>query len=307
MSKQKVKRDIYQEVTDRIIEQLEAGTPSWVKPWKGGNSAVSYMPYNADSKRAYSGINVLMLMSSPYSSNGWLTYKQAHKRGGQVIKGNKGTLVTLFKKATGSKTNSEGDKESFSYYLIRGYTVFNLEQIEWTGTTDRKTGETIPANPPEQPSPDELTSTTADQLAAAVQANVRVGGNKACYIPSADQICIPALKQFSTQDEYDSTLLHELTHWTGHTSRMDRMKNFGKRFGDDAYAFEELVAELGQAFLCAQMGIPHEQLQHSSYIAIWLKVLKGDKKAIFTASSQARQSNEWIHENSSTALEELAA
>ena len=303
MAIKKPKRDIYQEVTDRIIEQLEAGTPKWCKPWKSGQSATPYMPYNADSKRAYSGINVLLLMSSPYDSNGWLTYNQAHKRGGQVPKGTTGTHITLFKPSKG--TDSEG--EEFSYFLIRDYTVFNLEQIDWIGTTDRDTGKRIEPRPPEMPTPEELSNTSADQLCAAVNATVIVGGNRACYIPSADQINIPALKQFNSQVEYDSTLLHELTHWTGHTSRMDRMKNFGKRFGDEAYAFEELVAELGQAFLCAQMGIPHEELQHSSYIASWLKTLKGDKKAIFTASSQARQANEWIHKHSTTTLEELAA
>jgi antirestriction protein ArdC len=168
----KAKRDIYQEVTDRIIKQLEEGTPPWVKPWKGGNSADPYMPYNADSRRAYSGINVLLLMSQGFSSNGWMTYKQAAARGGQVMKGEKGTLVTLFKPSKGT----DKDGEEFSYFLIRGYTVFNMDQIDWSADD---------ANPPSTPEPSEIAGTTADQLAQAIGCDLHIGGNKACYIPSA--------------------------------------------------------------------------------------------------------------------------
>jgi antirestriction protein ArdC len=294
----KQKRDIYQEVTDRIIEAIEAGTLPWLKPWKDGSNADPSMPYNADTGRAYSGINVILLMceASQYNSQGWMTYNQAKKRGAQVMKGEKGTQVTLFKPCKGTnKTTGEAE----AYFLLRAFTVFNVDQIDWSAEG---------CKPPALPVSPLPTETHFDSLAASVGCDLRVQGNRACYIPSADQVHMPHHDQFKSTDEYNSTGYHELGHWTGHTSRMDRMANFGKRFGDEAYAFEELVAELSSAFLCAQTGVKAE-LRHDSYIASWLKVLKDDKKAIFTASSQARQANEWLIANSTLAAlkEDLAA
>ncbi len=275
-----IKRDIYQEVTDRIIKAIEEdSTMPWLKPWKDGKTANAAMPYNADTGRAYAGINVLLLMMEPYQSNGWMTYKQAKKRGAQVMKGETSTQVTLFKPYKGKDKVTGEDK---AFFIIRGYNVFNVEQIDWTG-----------ANAPALPISPLPSDTHFDSLAQSVGCDLRIQGNRACYIPSQDQVHMPHHDQFKSTDEYNSTGYHELTHWTGHTSRMDRQKNFGKRFGDDAYAFEELVAELGSAFLCAQTGVTAE-LRHDGYIKNWLKVLKGDNRAIFTASSQARQANEYI-------------
>lgn len=281
----KQKRDVYQEVTDRIVEQLEKGTLPWVKPWKdGNNTACPNMPYNAATKRAYSGINVLLLACMPFASNGWMTFKQAKDRGGYVRKGEQGSMVTLFKPVSkdSGETDENGKPILKGYALLRSYCVFNVEQIEWPEGSKE----------PEAPEPGEIAGTSADELAAVLKCDLRIQGTKACYIPSADQVHMPALKLFKDQDNYNATLLHELTHWTGHKSRCDR--DLRNRFGDDAYAFEELIAEMGAAFLGMQMGIPYENLQHDSYIASWLKVLKDDKKAIFAASSQARQSNEWV-------------
>ena len=146
--------------------------------------------------------------------------------------------------------------------------------------------------------------TSINALAARVGADVRHGGTKAFYAPQGDYVGMPTADSFASPDAYAATLAHELVHWTGHKSRCDRQ--FGKRFGDDAYAFEELVAEIGSAFVCAQMGIPLENLQHSSYIASWLKVLKADKRAIFTASSQAKRSSEFLITNEPV-IEEIAA
>ena len=295
--KAKVKRDIYQEVTDKIIDALEGGSMlPWLKPWKDSAGAVdAAMPYNADTGRPYSGINILLLWAegAEYASNGWMTYRQAQGRGAQVRKGEKGSMVTLFKPCKGKDRDTGEDK---SFFILKSFTVFNVEQIEWPEGS----------RPPAEPVALLPVTTTFTELAEAVGCDLRIQGNKACYIPSADQVHMPHHDQFRSTDEFNSTGFHELTHWTGHKARMDR--DFSGRFGSEAYAVEELVAELGSAFLCAQTATPLTELRHDSYIASWLKVLKGDKKAIFTASSQARQANEWLIEQAGDfAAAQLAA
>ena len=288
----KQKRDIYQEVTDKFIEALEAGTAPWSKPWKDGKNTDPSMPHNAHTGRPYSGINVMLLWAEgqAYNSNGWLTYRQAAERGAQVMKGEKGSMVTLFKPCTGKDKQTGEDK---SFFLLRAFTVFNVEQCDWSAED---------CKPPKEYEPQIAPNTAFTDIAKAVGCDLRIQGNRACYIPSADQVHMPHLDQFESEEHFDSTGYHELTHWTGHTSRKDRLKPFTVRFGDEAYAFEELVAEIGSAYMCAQTGTHTDELFHhnASYLQSWLKVLKGDKKAIFTASSQARQANEYI-------LEALAA
>lgn len=291
-----IKRDIYQEVTDKIIKAIEEGsTMPWLKPWKDGKTANAAMPYNADTGRAYAGINVLLLMMEPYQSNGWMTYKQAKKRGAQVMKGETSTQVTLFKPYKGKDKVTGEDK---AFFIIRGYNVFNVEQIDWTAEG---------CKPPALPISPLPSDTHFDSLAASVGCDLRIQGNRACYIPSADQVHMPHLDQFDSIDHFDSTGYHELTHWTGHKDRLDRMKKF-TRFGDEAYAFEELVAEIGSAYMCAQTGTHTEEIFHhnASYLQNWLKVLKNDNRAIFTASSQARQANEYILAALATQAQEAA-
>ncbi len=276
------KRDLYQEITNKIIEQLEGGNIPWLKPWKDGKNADPSMPYNAATGRAYNGVNVLILWSTNFESNGWLTYKQAQSLGGNIKKGQKGQTVTFWKffKKTDKLTNEET-----SFPMLRAYTVFNVEQCENL--------ENLP-----QVKPIITEATTALELALTNGATVKHHGNEAFFSPSSDCITMPPQSNFNSIDNYESILLHELTHWTGHHNRLDR--DFSGRYGSESYAFEELIAEMGSAFLCASFGVTECISKNASYIKSWLKVLKSDKRAIFTASSQSKKATEYLIENNQT-------
>ena len=263
--------DIYQTVTDRIIASLEQGTAPWLKPW-AANKCGAVGPYNAATGRPYNGINWLVL-----GEGGWLTFKQAKELGGSVRKGEKGTAIVFW---SFPKVKQDDGTEKVVPFA-KGYTVFAVEQCDGLDAAKLKAPQPIVAG-----------ETNINLIAAAAGAQVRHGGSSAHYSPTGDYIQMPSADAFESADAYAGTLAHELVHWTGHQSRCDRQ--FGKRFGDDAYAFEELVAEIGSAFVCAQTGIPLEGLQHDRYVASWLKVLKGDKRAIFTASSQAKKAAEFL-------------
>lgn len=267
------KRDIYQEVTDRIVAALEAGTVPWLRPWRDDASGSALEPYNAATSRPYNGVNLLILGSMPFADLGWLTFKQALDLGGNVRKGERGTGV-VFWKFDRVKDEETGEEKTVPF--ARMYTVFNVSQCENLDPAKVKR----PAAPVEG-------QTDMNAVATRVGAIVRHGGNKAFYTTAGDFVQMPSLSAFKSADHYQGVLAHELTHWTGHRSRCNR--EFGARFGDRAYAFEELVAEIGSAFLCARQCIPLETLQHPSYVASWLEVLKGDKRAIFTASSKAKE------------------
>jgi antirestriction protein ArdC len=270
-----MKKDIYQTITDQIITALEQGAAPWVKPWSN-----SGMPRNAISGREYSGINTVLLAMSSYASPLWLTYNQAKAAGGQVRKGEHGTTVVFFKPLRISDANNPEAKEK-SIPLLRSFTVFNVQQMD--GLPEKYTLASKPQ-----------LDNFADNEEAEIylgKAIIEHGKSKACFIPSADVIFMPNKIDFKSIPDYYATGLHELTHWTGHKSRLAR--DFSGRFGDSAYAFEELIAELGAAFLCAHCGIDG-QLQHASYIQSWLKVLKSDKRAIFTAAAAARKASEFI-------------
>lgn len=266
-------RDIYQEVTDRIITSLESGSVPWLRPWRDNNSGCSMEPYNAATGRPYNGINLLILGSMPYSDLGWMTFKQAQELGGNVRKGEHGTMV-IFWKFDRCKDKDSGETKVVPF--ARGYTVFNVAQLENIEEAKLK-----------RPAAPVAGQTDINALAQRVGAIIRHGGNKAFYTTAGDYVSIPSLDAFKNINHYQATLAHELTHWTGHEKRCNRQ--FGKRFGDAAYAFEELVAEIGSAFLCAHHGIALEGLQHPQYVKGWLEVLKGDKRAIFTASSKAKE------------------
>ena len=275
MDGKEMKKDVYQEITDKIIDALEKGVAPWVKPWASCGA-----PRNAVTGREYSGINLLLLAMSPYASPLWLTYNQAKASGGQVRKGEHGTQVVLFKPFTVTDKNDAKSKEK-TIPLLRSFMVFSVEQID--GLPEKYTQ----ANRPH------LDSFADNEKAEALlaKASIEHGKSKACFIPSADVIYMPNKTSFRSVPDYYATGLHELTHWTGHKSRMAR--DFNGRFGDAAYAFEELIAELGAAFLCAYSSIDG-QLQHENYIGNWLKVLKNDKRAIFTASAAARKAAEFL-------------
>lgn len=278
------KKDVYQDVTNRIIAALESGAAPWLKRWDDDRNApaVLGMPYNAASKSGYNGVNVLLLWierdERGFSSDGWMTYKQAEKAGGNVKADEKGTQIVFFKRFEITETNDDGEAETKRIPLLRYFTVFNMDQIEG-----------IEAAKPEAM---EAHSTDVLELARTVGCNVTHGGNQACYIPAVDRVQMPKPEQFHNADHYEATLAHELTHWTGGKKRLDRPMQ--GRFGSRDYAFEELVAELGAAFICAQYGVVNQELRHEGYIEHWLGKLNDDKKFIFKASSQARQAVEWL-------------
>jgi len=269
-------RDIYQETTDRIVAAIERGTAPWLKPWNGKSGGM--LPFNAVSGRPYNGINLLILCTSDYSALGWLTYKQAAGLGGNVRKGEKGTTVVFW------QFNKRRDDETGDARVVpfaKAYTVFNVEQCE--GLDPSK----IIVPPPAVAG-----ASWANDIAARHNVTLEHGGDRAYFNASRDFVRMPSAADFKTPEAYQATLAHELTHWTGHKDRLAR--EFGKRFGDSAYAFEELVAEIGSAFLCAAHGVALDALQHPEYVANWLEVLKGDKRAIFTAASKAKIAAEYL-------------
>ena len=299
-------RDTQQEVTDRIVAALENGTAPWVKPWKSVGGADGCVDHNLTNGREYNGVNVILLWMTRdergYNRTGWVTYKQAKKLGGNVKRGEKGTQVVLWKPVKGKgKTAEAADNRRGDYLLCRTYTVFNVEQCE-----------NLPAKfdvkpVDDSPKAEEARIAACEEFAKNTDANIEHGGNRAFYQPTADSIRLPEFAQFKTDGDYYSTLFHELTHWTGIEKRCDR--DLRNRFGSEAYAAEELIAELGAAFLCAQHGIDGK-LQHANYIENWLKVLKNDKRAIFTAASKAKQAVKFLNDcqaNEDAATDKVAA
>jgi antirestriction protein ArdC len=269
---------IYQDVTNSIIEQLEKGAIPWVKPWRADNSADK----NFISQKPYQGVNRLILgmssMIQGFNNPAWASYKQWESKGGQVRKGEKGTRIVFYSPV--SKENKQtGVTES--YNVLKGYTVFNASQVD---------GLDIVYVPPEESAftPNEL----AEQRIVKTGAMISHGSDAAFYMPSQDRIQLPNKSAFDNESSYYATAFHELTHWTGSESRLDR--NLKGKFGNPAYAFEELVAEMGAAFLCADYGIQGE-LRHAGYIQSWLKALKEDSKAIFKASALAQKAADYIN------------
>src|SRR5438067_8732107 len=271
-------RDIYQEVTDRIVAALENDTVPWLRPWRDHKSGSVLEPYSAATGRPYNGVNLPVLGTMPYADLGWLTFNQAKELGGSVRKGERGTGVVFWKFESREDTDT-GETKTVPF--ARLYTVFNIAQCDGLDETKLK-----------RPAAPVAGQTDMNAVATRVGAIVRHGGNKAFYTTAGDFVQVPSAAAFRSGDHYQATLAHELTHWTGHEKRCNR--EFGKRFGDQSYAFEELVAEIGSAFLCARTGIALDGLQHPSYIASWLRVLKEDKRAIFTASSKAKQAAEFL-------------
>lgn len=284
------KLDVYTRITNEIVQYLEQGVRPWQKPWDAGEIGIPQR-HNGEP---YHGVNILMLwlsaMSRGYSNPSWMTFDQARKLGAHVRKGETGTLVVYANTITKVDTDDLGAEIEKIIPFMRGYKVFNVEQID--GLPEK-----YYAKPAAQPILDE-----AQRLAAVeaffnrTGARVNHGGSKAYYTQSADFIQLPEFAAFRDGLSYYATRAHETVHWTKHPQRLDR--NFGQtpRFGDEAYAMEELVAEIGAAFLCADLGIaPEAREDHAAYIASWLKVLKSDKHAIFTAASHSQRAVAHLH------------
>ncbi len=276
-------------VTDRIITELKEGVPPWVKPWAGQVKGVNFTPGNAVSGRPYSGINVLILwaaaLDKQYPTHGWATFQQANSIGASVRKGEKATQVVFVKRMVDEETEKKST-------MMKAYPVFNLAQLD-----------NVPPQYTEAPPPieEDATHDAALQLMKDCGMKVTHGGNRAAFYPGRDEIVMPPFGSFKSETDYWGTLWHEGTHWTGAKKRLDRQ--FGKRFGDKAYSFEELVAELGSAFTCARLGIPGT-FRSSSYIDHWLKILGDDNRAIFTAASYASQAANYIAEQSHAVQED---
>jgi antirestriction protein ArdC len=278
------RRDLYQEVTDAIVAELEQGVAPWVRPWHVADPG---LPRNGATGRPYHGLNVVLLWAAAnrkgYGSSEWLTYRQARQRGGHVRKGERSALITFWKFLERQERDAEtGETVTRTVPFLRCYHVFNREQCE--GLPEPKASPLAALSEQER-------HQRAETFLAATGADLRHGGGRAFYSPLGDYVQLPPFATFRSGAEYYGTGLHELTHWTGHASRCGR--DFASRFGDDAYAAEELVAELGAAFLCAELGIDG-RLQHPEYLASWLAVLRNDKRAVFTASSKAREAAEYL-------------
>src|SRR5882757_7843504 len=287
-----MKTDVYQRITDQIVSDLEKGVRPWFKPWNVEHAAGRITRPLRGNGIPYQGINVLMLwsaaMAKGYAAPIWMTFRQALELKAHVRKGEEGSLVVYADKIIRTETDAKtGEEAQRAIPFMKGYTVFNVEQIE--GLPEHFYGK--PALRAETIRRIER----AEAFLAATGAAVRHGGNRAYYNVTGDFVQMPPFENFRDTESYYATLAHETTHWTRHASRLDR--DFGrKRFGDEGYAMEELVAELGSAFLCADLELtPEVREDHASYIASWIQVLKDDKRAVFTAASHAQRAADFLH------------
>lgn len=289
---QSPKQDIYARITGQIVAALETGVRPWVRPWHAEYAAGRITRPLRQNGQPYAGINILSLWTSAtvqgFAAPVWMTFRQASELGGRVRKGEKGSLVVYANSITRNETDpATGDEVARDIHFLKGYTVFNVEQIEG-----------LPAqySAPAAPRLDVPARIShAESFFAATGASLSHGGTRAFYRPSTDTIVLPAFEAFRDAESYYATLAHETTHWTAHESRLAR--DFGgSRFGSEGYAIEELVAELGAAFLCADLDLALEPREdHASYIATWLQVLKNDTRAIFTAASHAQRAADFIN------------
>jgi antirestriction protein ArdC len=283
--------DLYTRITNRIIAELETGTRPWLQPWNAEHAAGRITRPLRHNGIAYRGINVITLWltaaSRGYACPFWLTYKQAQTLGAQVRKGEQGELVVYANRITKIETGETGEETERAIPFLKGYTVFNAEQID-----NLPPHFTVLAAPALDPV---ARIAHAETFFAHTKADIRHGGDRAYFAISVDRVQMPPFETFRDAEAYYAILAHECTHWTRHETRLHR--DFGrKRWGDEGYAAEELVAELGSAFLCADLGLmPEPRADHAAYIASWLRALKNDKRAIFTAAGHAERAAAFLH------------
>lgn len=309
--------DLYQKVTDRIVQALEKGAAPWRKPWRSTvkSSSSGPLPVNVLTGNFYSGVNVLLLWMATeekgFKTDCWLTYRQAQTLGGQVRKGEISTETVIFmpyetqaEDANGNKLfDADGKPLRVQRTMLKPNFLFNIDQCDG-----------LPANivtRPHSSSVSELPGAVGMSTKKRVLAMVHKMGltihfrpqNRACYSRRSDSVMMPEAEQFFTPADYWSTLLHEMVHATGHEKRLSRegITLPLKKFGDPVYAFEELIAEMGSAFLCAQLGV-FGDVQHDSYIQSWLTVLKEDKRALFRACRHAREASEFLLQHTSAGV-----
>jgi antirestriction protein ArdC len=295
--------DLYATTTARIIEALEQGTPPWVRPWSTIPEAI---PMNAQSRRPYRGINFTMLSLEAarygYPVNRWLTFRQALDLGAHVRKGEQGTPIVFWQlrrigvvsDAFPEHDDDPPELRGKVYPLLRSFTVFNVAQTD--GLDPRNTEPSVRTWVPEA---------KAEELLLMSGARFRIGGARAFYQPASDEIHLPAPAAFPNASSYYNVALHELTHWSGHPARCNR--DLGGRFGDSSYAVEELIAELGSAYTMARLELElTPRVDHAQYLQSWLRVLKADKRAIFTAASAAQKAADFLVQLSARTVEVAA-
>lgn len=285
--------DLHQRVTNAIANAIEAGDGDYQMPWNKrlcGSSPLG-IPLNPVGRYAYRGINILTLWNSQeqhsFPTPEWATYQQWQSIGAQVRKGEKASVTIFYKplnpRSTTSNEEDTGQPDKSRPFIIKAANVFNAAQVDGY------------APAPLLPTSDEEKHSASEHLINSSGAKIRVGGPKACYIPSRDEIHLPPQAAFTNSQAYYGVAFHELSHWTGHKNRCAR--TLEGRFGSEAYAIEELIAELSAAFLSAELGLsPEPRIDHARYISSWLKVLKNDKRAIFSAATKAGQAAEFLIE-----------
>ena len=284
------KADVYTRVTSKILADLERGNLTWLQPWQAGHQAGPVSRPLRAGGQAYRGINVIMLwaaaMERNYSCPLWLTYRQASELGGQVRKGEKGALVVYANEIVRTDTDENGADVEVKIPFMKGYTVFNGEQI------DGLPGHFYATQPPLKNQIERLEF--AERFFANTKITVQHGGNRAFYSVDRDLVQMPEFQTFRDGESYYATLAHECCHATRHPARLNR--DLGrKKYADAGYAMEELVAEIGSAFLCCDLGItPESREDHAAYIQSWLTVLKNDTRAIFTAASHAQKAADFL-------------
>ena len=282
--------DLHQTITDRIVASIEAGTAPWLKPWTSAQAAVRPL---RSTGQPYNGVNVLNLwmdasekgFSSPY----WFGFQTALKLGACVRKGEKGSMIVYANKTLKTEENPKtGEEEVRAIPFLKQSYVFNAAQVDGLPEHFYQA-----AQPVDRDEPDARIS-RLDDFFRRTGADIRHGGGRAYYRIDRDFVQMPEYEDFQSGESYYATLAHEMTHWTRHPTRLDR--DMGRKsWGDEGYAMEELVAEMGAAFLCADLGItPEVRKDHAAYIASWLQVLRDDKRAIFTAASKASQAAEYL-------------
>lgn len=292
-SEEKPRADIYARITDRIVADLEKGVRPWMQPWRSGNGRGGVTRPLRHNGLPYSGMNVLLLWSEAavrgFASPIWMTFKQALELGGAVRKGESGSTVVFASRFKKAETDASGDAVDREIPFLKSYTVFNAEQIEGLPANDRNQSEPL-CDPIER-------IDHADRFFAQTGAVIRHGGDRAYYSPSADHIQMPPFAWFRDRGSYVATLSHEATHWTAAAHRANRdLSRHSKDRGERAR--EELIAELGSCFLCADLGIAPElepRPDHASYLASWLAVLSSDKRFIFAAAAHAQRAVAYLH------------
>ena len=290
-------RDLYAEVSNKIIAALEAGAAPWVKPWSA--TPGRNVPCNAATNRPYSGCNVVLLwmaQSAGYRTPRFLTFKQAQDLGGHVRKGEHGVTVFFVKRVEVTDRDSD-DGETKVIPILKAYTVFNVDQCDGLPERMLSPGTFTPRNPDER-------DRTVDEFLASSGANIREGFGEAYYRPGDDFISLPRFEAFKSAAHFYNVAFHETGHWTGHKSRLDR--DLRGRFGKRAYAAEELVAELCAAFLCAEFSIDGD-LRHAGYIQSWISLLKDDSRAFFTACNKAQAAADYLRGLALAAPQQAAA